>query len=228
MFMRTLKHNLQFLKDFEIIIVDDGSDKEVRRLIRDSGIGGDKTGANTGANTATATDANIKVITNKKNLGFAPTMNIGCKGAKGELLILLGSDVRFKKGLPTNLTERFKEDLELFAISFKQEEKDGSLVGKNHVIFENGFPAHFKTDNVNRGENAFADGGSSIVRKKYFDKLGGFNELYAPFYWEDVDLSYRAYSRGWKIEFEPEIFVEHHHGATRVLWRKYRDTLLVR
>jgi GT2 family glycosyltransferase len=44
--------------------------------------------------------------------------------------------------------------------------------------------------------------------------LIGYDEIYSPFYWEDIDLSYRAYKRGWKVIFDSEIVVEHHHEST--------------
>ena len=45
-------------------------------------------------------------------------------------------------------------------------------------------------------------------------KLGGYDELFNPFYWEEVDLSYRAWKRGWKILFEPESLVYHQTHST--------------
>ena len=43
------------------------------------------------------------------------------------------------------------------------------------------------------------------------DKLGGLNELYNPFYYEDIDLSYRALKSGYKVLFEPKSIVTHEH-----------------
>ena len=42
-------------------------------------------------------------------------------------------------------------------------------------------------------------------------KLGGFDGLYDPFYWEDIDLSYRAQKSGYKVIFEPKSIVTHEH-----------------
>ena len=40
------------------------------------------------------------------------------------------------------------------------------------------------------------------------------DELFNPFYWEDIDLSYRAWKAGYKITYDPNIKVEHHHEST--------------
>ena len=36
-----------------------------------------------------------------------------------------------------------------------------------------------------------------------FVELGGFDPLYRPGYYEDMDLSYRAWMRGWTVLYEP-------------------------
>ena len=39
-------------------------------------------------------------------------------------------------------------------------------------------------------------------------------ELLSPFYWEDLDLSYRAAKRGYKLVWEPKSVVDHEHETT--------------
>ena len=64
------------------------------------------------------------------------------------------------------------------------------------------------------GPTLFASGGHSAYRRDRFLEMGGFDPLFAPFYWEDVDLCYRAWKRGWKILFEPRSAVLHDHQST--------------
>ena len=45
-------------------------------------------------------------------------------------------------------------------------------------------------------------------------ELGGFDEIYSPFYYEDADLSYRAWKRGYWVYYEPRSIVYHAHQAT--------------
>jgi GT2 family glycosyltransferase len=44
--------------------------------------------------------------------------------------------------------------------------------------------------------------------------IHGFDTLYSPFYWEDIDLSYRAWKAGYTIRFDTHVLVEHHHEST--------------
>ena len=59
-----------------------------------------------------------------------------------------------------------------------------------------------------------AGGGCAAFRRDRFVALGGFDPLYRPAYYEDVDLSYRAWMRGWRTVFEPGSVIYHREAAT--------------
>lgn len=63
-------------------------------------------------------------------------------------------------------------------------------------------------------EVLFACGGAAAINRSLWEALGGLDPLFAPFYWEDVDLSWRARRRGWPILHVPASVVHHEHGAT--------------
>lgn len=109
--------------------------------------------------------------------------------------------------------------------------------GQGILVFARGFFLHFRTpkdyQNWRRGGeklsglkltedtklnaetkiqySAWADGGAAAFRKDLYLKIGGFDPLYNPFYWEDVDLGYRAWKAGYEIHFEPEAVLIHEH-----------------
>jgi len=196
LFLNNLKKNLKFLDDCEILIVNDDPEKSIKKEIK------------------SLKERNIFLIENKKNLGFGQSVNIGAKYAKGDYLFLLNSDVILTNKNYSYALKHFKENPNLFAVSFAQVEKDNQIVGKNIIYFKDGLFYHQKANNLNFGENAWAEGGACLIDKKKFNYLGGFDNLYSPFYWEDVDLSYRAWKTGFKILFDPKILVEHHHEST--------------
>ena len=67
------------------------------------------------------------------------------------------------------------------------------------------------------GNNCWATGGSSAFDRQKYLQLGGMDRLYAPAYWEDIDLSWRAREKfGWQILFEPKSQVFHNHETTNV------------
>lgn len=193
MLVKNLGHNLKYLKDCEVIVVNDDPTTSVRNELK---------------------ALPVTLIENRKNLGFAGAVNAGVDKASGEFVLLLNTDVVLKDDYWKKAVDLMKKNPEVFAISFAQDEKDGSTVGKNTFFWSNGFFMHKKAPDLQVGRNGWAEGGSCLIRKTYFDGLGGFDEIFSPFYWEDIDLSYRAWKAGYMVLFEPSIRVEHHHEST--------------
>jgi GT2 family glycosyltransferase len=61
---------------------------------------------------------------------------------------------------------------------------------------------------------AFAVGGTCLFRRDDFLAKGGFDELFEPFYWEDIDLCWRAWRDGRRSLYQPASVVEHQHRGT--------------
>lgn len=152
----------------------------------------------------------VKLIVHEKNKGFSGSINSGVKGAKGELVCLLNSDVVPSKKFLETIQEDFQDQL-VFAVSL-HEKGYGYAKGK----FENGFIIHKGIPESQKIEESFwASGGSSVVRRDIFNKLGGMDDrVLSPFYWEDIDLSYRAQKRGFKVLWDPNANVIHEHEST--------------
>lgn len=166
----------------------------------------------------------VKVISHRR-LGFAGNCNLGVKAAKGEIVVLLNTDVIPKKDFLPPLKKHFS-DPKVFAVSFNEinDSKFSWTKGK----FEKGFITHENQKKDNRAHQTFwASGGSGAFRKTIWNKLGGFDELFSPFYWEDIDLCYRAQKRGWKILWEPQARVEHKHEGviSKSYSRQYIDLI---
>jgi GT2 family glycosyltransferase len=60
----------------------------------------------------------------------------------------------------------------------------------------------------------YCTGCAVVYRRSMLENLGGFDESYSPFYWEDADLGYRAWKRGWKSLYQPACTVYHRHSAS--------------
>jgi len=192
---KNLATNLPFLKNCEVIIVNDYPEVPLTEEMKNL-------------------HPSVVVIENKKNLGFAGAVSVGISQAKHPYIFLLNNDVVLKDDSYLSALTHFKEDEKLFAVSFKQIEKNGGHVGRNKIYWLKGFFRHDKGDPGTHGINGWAEGGSMIFEKKKYDILHGFDTLYSPFYWEDIDLSYRAWKAGYSIHFDSNVLVEHHHEST--------------
>jgi GT2 family glycosyltransferase len=160
----------------------------------------------------------IQVLQNKKNYGFSSTVNKGVAKASGDLVLLLNTDVLPDKGFLTPLIDHF-HDPQIFAVACMDRSIENGhevLRGRGIGQFKGGFLVH-SAGKLDKDTTLWASGGSSLFRKKYWDDLSGLQELYNPFYWEDIDLSYRALKCGYAIAFEKKSMVVHRHeeGAIR-------------
>ena len=147
-------------------------------------------------------------LRNGKNLFFPIAVNQGFREVKADLVVLLNNDVHPKKGYLASALRHFDNE-KVFAVTFNEITSSWPLVswsGKLQYI---------------RGEDktaprfsAWASGGSAIFRKITWDKLGGFDEIYSPGYWEDIDIGWRAWKAGYQIIWEPKALVEHQHESS--------------
>lgn len=155
---------------------------------------------------------NCKFFVNSKNLGFSSTINKGVKESNGEIVILLNSDVCPEQGFLNPLLKHFNDE-KVFAVGCLDKSLEGEKVilrGRGLGEWKKGFLVHRRGE-VNKNNTLWVSGGSGAFRKSIWEELGGFNKLYNPFYWEDIDLSYRALKSGYKVLFEPKSVVVHEH-----------------
>src|SRR3954452_13226003 len=60
----------------------------------------------------------------------------------------------------------------------------------------------------------YCSAASLLIRKELFDQLGGFDKLFAPAYYEDIDLCFGVRSLGKRVVYQPASRVIHFEGAT--------------
>lgn len=167
-----------------------------------------------------STDGSIAMLSNKFpqvelihkpfNSGFSSTVNDGVKVASGMLIFILNSDAYIDSFDPASL-ERFFKDPSVFAVGLLQKSlEDGKIVlrGRGIGTFRRGFLMHERGE-INSDTTLWVSAGAGVFRKSIWDKLGGLCPLYNPFYWEDIDLSYRAVKSGYKIYFDTKNSVVH-------------------
>lgn len=204
---KNLPRLLEFLKksglEHEVIVVDDCSTDESIEILKQ-------------------VQDDIKIIKNEKNLGFASTVDRGIRAAKGEIVFTLKTD-----SLPEN-SDYFKKMLEhfknknIFSITAALktiESGKTEIRGAGEIYFKKGFFLHKRSQpnltNLSNLTNSlwtdWPDGSASAFRKDLYLKLGGFDKIYDPFYWEDVDLGFRARKLGYLCVFEPKAILIHEH-----------------
>ena len=179
--------------NYEIIVVDNGSNDGSVEYFKDK-------------------FPSIKVIEEGCNK-FIVAYNDGVKEAKGEWVFLLNNDMIFKEDFLAPLLDA-SIDESLFAIGSKMESFEGTFEkGANIAKFKFGY-FWVKSKNVDKLSPTIYIGTHGVFRRKMFLEIGGFDEVYSPFYSEDLDLCYRAWKKGLKVFVEPHSVIYHKHMAT--------------
>ncbi|MFL6463666.1 MAG: glycosyltransferase [Bryobacteraceae bacterium] len=162
----------------------------------------------------------VRILQLQHNLGFGGGSNRGFQAAKNDIVVLLNNDMRVEAGFLAPLLTPFSDPL-VFAVScqifFADPSRRREETGLTEIWWERGrLRASHHIDPAVQAPFpcAYAGGGSSAFDRKKFLELGGFDELFRPFYYEDTDLGYAAWKRGWKVLYQPASVVYHEHRGT--------------
>ncbi len=151
------------------------------------------------------------------NLGFQEANNYAVRMADSPLVMPMNNDIKLEEKALFHLAKHFdpiqnpETDQNLFSISgkFFGFDKTTFLYGNRGGYFRRGHFYLYEKEPNDDSQTLFACGGAFLVDRKRYLELGGFDNMYHPLYYEEIDLSYRALKRGWKIEYEPESIAYH-------------------
>lgn len=165
----------------------------------------------------------VEVLQLDRNYGFSEGNNKGVAHARNDLIVLLNNDMIVSDDFLPPLLEPFERERDIFAVAAQIEFPEGKTreeTGLTRGQFSRGYLhlSHEKPQNWHAVRRyapvLWAGGGASAFDRRKFLELGGFSELFSPCYFEDTDLSYRAWRRGWRILFASESRVMHKHRSS--------------
>lgn len=159
------------------------------------------------------------------NHGFARGNNLAAAACAGEFLIFVNNDMRFARGFVENLCAPLLCDPSLFATDARQLDWAGHAALRRAVrlerrpwldsVFRPGWIPGLRTAQIDTDGpvKVFqACGGSMAVRRSFFEELGGFDDRF-PASWEDTEICWRAWLRGWGSVHVPSAVCRHAVGA---------------
>ena len=165
--------------------------------------------------------AGVTVVRNTVNLGFLRNCNNAANTAKGKYLVFLNNDTNVQKGWLNSLLETIERDPMIGMVGPKFVYPDGKLQEAGGIIWNDASGWNYgKWDDPDRQQYNFAretdyiSGACLMIRKALWEEIGGFDERYAPAYYEDSDLAFEVRKRGFKVVYQPASVVVHFEGTT--------------
>jgi GT2 family glycosyltransferase len=155
----------------------------------------------------------IIIIKLEKNKGFAEPNNIASKIAKGEYLLFLNNDTIVTKNFLSELINSINKNTQIGICQSLLLKLDDSIDSSGDFIDELGVVYNSKTSVNTDREISSARGASMLIRKEIFDELKGFDEQFFVSF-EDVDLGWRVWIKGYRVVLSAKSIVYHLGGQT--------------
>jgi len=170
----------------------------------------------------------IRAEKTPENLGFQEANNYAVSLAESKIVMPMNNDIKLEPKALHYLTQHF-DNKDTFAVSGKIFAFDQTtfLYGNRGGYFQKGHFHLYEKPPEDNSQTLFACGGAFMVNRQQYLDLGGFDSMYHPLYYEEIDLSYRALKRGWKVHYEPQSIAFHKVQATINRQEKRRSISLI-
>ena len=195
----------------EIVVVDNGSaDGSVREVKQQFG-------------------AQVILIENSENRGFAQANNQALRIAQGKYIVLLNSDTVLRESAISTLTAFLENNPAAAAVGPRMIDRDGSLQNSydnfpslttellNKSLLRALFPGKYAGKNPAAKEPFAVDsliGACMAIRNAAIEQVGLLDEDYF-FFLEETDWCFRMRKAGWKIFHCPRSEVMHLQGQSK-------------
>lgn len=163
----------------------------------------------------------VKVVRNSENLRFLLNCNNAAKHAKGKYIFFLNNDTKVTEGWLYSLVELIESDNTIGMVGSKLIYPDGRLQEAGGIIWKdasawnygNGQDPEQPEFNYVRDVD-YISGAAIMLSKELWNKIGGFDEEFAPAYCEDSDLAFQVRQQGYRVVYQPASVVVHFEGVS--------------
>jgi GT2 family glycosyltransferase len=199
---------------YEVIVVDNNSTDETPQRLADI--------------------KGIRVLTNETNEVFVNACNQAAAVARGNYLLFLNNDTEVSEGWLDAMLAPFS-DARTGIVGAKLIYPDGSLQEAGGIIWSDGNGCNFgHGDNPDLPQYSYrkavdyCSGACLMISQALWREIGGFDQRYAPAYYEDTDLCFTVRSLNYKVIYQPAARIIHYGGAsagkeTSSGYKRYQD-----
>ncbi len=163
----------------------------------------------------------VRIVRNETNLRFLKNCNRAADFAKGKYILFLNNDTQVQKDWLSSLVELIESADDIGMVGSKLIYPDGRLQEAGGIVWKDasvwnyghgqdpGMPEYNYVK-----ETDYISGASIMIRAKLWREIGGFDERFAPAYYEDTDLAFSVRQRGCRVLYQPLSVVVHFEGVS--------------
>jgi len=161
--------------------------------------------------------ANVSGLTflrSEENLGFGGNCNRAAATARGKFVLFLNNDTLVQHGFLDAMVAAHEKGVGIvgpqvqYPSGMLQEAGGRIRVDCSAALIGHGASPEDPRFNYRR-DVEYISGACLLIERVLFDELGGFDPLFHPAYYEDVDLCFRVRARGLRVVYEPAARIVH-------------------
>ena len=186
---------------YEVIIADDASTDETPDVLK--GI------------------KSIRYLRSENNKMFLRTCNWAAQSTVGKYLVFLNNDTVVQHNWLDALHQTFVDFPDAGLAGSKLIYPDGRLQEAGGIIWKDGTGRNYgwgddpQLPKYNYLRDVdYCSGASIMIPRPVWEQLGGFDEAFAPAYYEDTDLAFQVRQAGYKVYYQPASEVIHFEGIS--------------
>ena len=164
---------------------------------------------------------NVRLITTKENVGFLRNCNHAANFARGKYILFLNNDTQVQRNWLEALLTLIEKDETVGMVGSRLIYPDGFLQEAGGIVWKDASAWNYgnrKSPEASEynyvKEVDYISGASIMIRRELWEKIGGFDDQFAPAYYEDTDLAFEVRKRGYKVMYQPLSVVVHFEGIS--------------
>lgn len=157
------------------------------------------------------------VIRSETNLHFLKGVNRAARSAAGRALLLLNNDALLLPGAVAAALRTLESEPDIGAVGGRIILPDGTLQEAGSIIWRNGAASGYgrgqdpnAPDVMFQRDVDYCSGAFLMTLASAWKELGGFDEVFAPAYYEETDYCVRLWESGRRVVFDPDVAVLHY------------------